>query len=288
MIRKGEDKYKEPLMSLWKRCFPSDTEAFIRFYFEKVYKDSETLLFINENQLVASLQMIPYPVKTGNSIGMAGYIYGAMTHPDFRKRGYMEKLLEFSFLEMKKNAYDYTFLIPQEDWLFGVYEKYGYTKAFPTSKDKTVEAPEQLSCLPRDKEIRVYKTPAEINLDDAYLVYYRFLTEKQNVILKTKNQFEHILEDLFCEKGHLLANDRGIAFVVFQREKAILKEFFYQDEETKQKFLYTTGKTYPGKEIVVQNSPGESFSCFKGMIKSLTGNNAPPVTDIYMSMMLDS
>ena len=125
MIRFGKDTDKETLMQMWKLCF-SDTERFIRFYFDRVYANDETLVYTENDVPIASLQMIPYRIKTGDSFSWGGYISGAMTHPDYRKRGYMDKLLLTSFDEMIKKGYDYAFLIPQEKGLIKMYAKYGF------------------------------------------------------------------------------------------------------------------------------------------------------------------
>ena len=126
MIRYGKDTDKETLMRMWKNCFPQDTDRFIRFYFDRVYVNNETLVYIENNQAVASLQIIPYQIKTANNLFLGGYISGAMTNPDYRKRGYMDKLLHASFAEMVKKGYDYAFLIPQEKKLVEMYAKYGF------------------------------------------------------------------------------------------------------------------------------------------------------------------
>lgn len=288
MIQSGEDKYKEALMSMWKLCFPSDTDEFIRFYYEKVYKNEETLLYIEDDSPVASLQMIPYPVKIGQTINLGGYISGAMTHPDFQKKGYMEKLLNASFIEMQKKGYTCSFLIPQQEWLFRFYSKYGYSKAFPYFTDTKTDIPTEKidSIYLRDKEVRIYHTIDKVDLNDFYIIYSRFLTEKPNVILKTKNQLENILLEAFYDGGFLCANDWGFAFIFPQEDKVLVKELYYHDEEIKQEFLLFIGKNYPGKEIIIQNNPDAPFLRYKGMIKNLTDNNPLP-KDIYMSMMLD-
>ncbi|MDR1527332.1 MAG: GNAT family N-acetyltransferase [Dysgonamonadaceae bacterium] len=126
MIQYSEDRYKPDLKALWKICFPEDTDLFITFYFNEIYKNDETLICLEDHQPVAALQIIPYSIKTGNHIRKGGYLSGIMTHPAYRKRGYMDKLLNASFDEMKKKSYDYTFLIPQEKELAVMYAKYGF------------------------------------------------------------------------------------------------------------------------------------------------------------------
>ena len=52
---------KEEVMSLWKTCF-HDTDEFVRFYFERKYKEENALLWRDERgKAVSALQMLPYP-----------------------------------------------------------------------------------------------------------------------------------------------------------------------------------------------------------------------------------
>jgi len=150
MIRQGRDTDKEILMQLWKCCFPEDSNLFIRFYFDKVYANEETLIYEVNTQPVASLQMIPYQLKVGNSFLRAGYISGAMTHPDYRKKGYMSQIMLTSFDEMIKKGFDYTFLIPQENGLIQMYTKYGFLLCEPTPRyieNKVLKSPKQWSII---------------------------------------------------------------------------------------------------------------------------------------------
>lgn len=288
MIQYGEDKYKEELKLLWKLCFPDDSETFIHFYFEEVYTNEDTLVLIEEGKIVSSLQMIPYPIKIGSTINLAGYISGAMTHPNYQKKGYMGQLLNASFKEMKEKGYNYTFLIPQQDWLFNYYGQFGYNQAFPIHQSTLLSAPDKTisSNLLRDKTIQVYKSLNEIEISDFYTIYSRFLMQQKNVVLKTKQQVNNILWDLFEGQGLLLYNDWGMAFVYPQKDKTIIREFFFYDEEIKQEYLFFMGQSYPLKNIFYYNNPNAPFLNYKGMIKNLDGNTQLPA-DIYMSMMLD-
>jgi len=146
MIREGKDEDREDLMQMWKLCFPQDTERFIRFYFDKIHANGETLVYEANGSPVASLQMIPFRLQIGDFLSWGGYISGAMTHPDHRKKGYMAQLLQASFDEMNQKGYDYTFLIPQEKWLVGLYEKYGFRLCKPSQqppKNKVLKSSRQ-------------------------------------------------------------------------------------------------------------------------------------------------
>ncbi|MDR3340945.1 MAG: GNAT family N-acetyltransferase [Candidatus Symbiothrix sp.] len=295
MIRLGEAKYKNTLKAMWRLCFPQDTETFISFYFTKMYKNAETLVYIENDQPVASLQMIPFQLKTGRYVSLAGYISGAMTHPDFRKKGYMAQLLKTSFNVMKEKGYDHTFLIPQEEWLFDFYEKYGYMKAFPyaiptliTEKREETET----ASFQQNPGIEIVQAPISVEKDvektaERYWhIYSAFLMEKPNVVLKNRFQFADMLSDFFEGKGILFAGEKGMAFTVTKGDQIILKEFFYRDKEVKQLFLTSIRHHYANDKIVIFNDPDAPIAGYKGMIQCL--NDAQDtITDIYMSMMLD-
>jgi predicted acetyltransferase len=123
MIQYSEDRYKPELKALWKQCFPQDDDEYITFYFDEIYKNDESLIYLENEKPIAFLQMVPY--RNG------GYLSGVMTHPEKRNRGISSQIIRKSFDEMGKKGYDYTFLIPQEEGLVRFYEKFGYVPAYP-------------------------------------------------------------------------------------------------------------------------------------------------------------
>jgi len=146
MIAWGDDTYLPALKEMWKLCFPADSDNFIRFYFDEIYRNEESLVFLENEQPAAFLQMIPYRIKAGDEMHEAGYLSGVMTHPDYRKKGYMAGLLNASFDEMVKKNYDYAFLIPQEKSLVDMYAKYGFRLCEPSRQppeNQVMKSPKQ-------------------------------------------------------------------------------------------------------------------------------------------------
>jgi GNAT superfamily N-acetyltransferase len=280
MIRLGEEKDKEALKAMWKECFPDDTEEFTAFYFEQVYKKDETLVYEENNEPVASLQMIPYSFKTGTALSPAAYISGAMTHPGFRRKGYMSRLLNASFAIMQARGYDYTFLIPQDDALFRFYGKFGYTEAFP-EKISVLSLPS----LPQEEKAPAY-TRLQSLPGNFWEIYSRFLSEKPDVILKTESQFAHILWDFFNSEGVLFANEAGWAFTFREKNQIVVKEFFYRDEAVRQIFLQSIQAAYELDKLLIFNEPDAPFVRYKGMIKPLHSTKKI-ITGIYAGLMLD-
>jgi GNAT superfamily N-acetyltransferase len=284
MIRQGEDKDKEALKAMWKLCFPDDADEFIAFYFDRVCKNDETLVYVEDNQLLAFLQMIPYSIKSGTAVSPAAYISGAMTHPGFRRKGYMSRLLSASFEIMKAKGYDYTFLIPQEEHLFGFYEKWGYVKAFP---EKMLRLSSAFPSCEGNAPV-VYSSLQSLSGEEGsfWKIYSGFLMEKPEVVLKTESQFAHILWSFFNDRGVLFAHDAGWAFTFREGDQIVLKEFFYRDETVRNTFLSSIQAYYDLEKLVIFNSPDAPFVRYKGMIKPLN-ETKKTITGIYAGMMLD-
>jgi len=210
MIIHSTEALKPKLKEMWKLCF-GDSDEFIRFYFDKIYQDDNTLVLLPEDGLpAASLQILPYQIKIRNCKYDAGYISGAMTHPAYRRKRYMTQLLNVAFDEMRKQAFTFSFLIPQEDWLFDFYAQYGYEKAFPKSTQMIFPEENIIDW----KQAEIYRDFKNLPVNEVYHLYNTFLNQKENVVLKTQKQFELALEDLFIENGYFLyLKHRTFAFV---------------------------------------------------------------------------
>lgn len=114
------------IRALWDSCFPEEPE-FSDLFFAKMFK-SDTCLVLREDGIIkATAQMLPYELK---DVGKVTYIYGAATHPDFRRQGLMRRLLEASFELDKKRGFAASILIPANEALYGFYARLGYKTRF--------------------------------------------------------------------------------------------------------------------------------------------------------------
>lgn len=58
---------KQQIIDLWRLSF-NDTEEFIRLYFDRVYKEENTLVIEKDGQVVSALQMLPYTMTDRKSV----------------------------------------------------------------------------------------------------------------------------------------------------------------------------------------------------------------------------
>ncbi len=119
----------EEIRALWELCFP-DEGGFNPYFYAHFFDCTKTLLLIEKDQICAMVQMLPYQLQCDGEVREITYIYGACTHPEHRRKGYMAQLLEHSFALDRAAGRAASALIPAEPWLFGFYKPFGYEPFF--------------------------------------------------------------------------------------------------------------------------------------------------------------
>lgn len=132
MIRFAVQSDLEEIRALWEICFPDDT-GFNDYFFAHVFALDTVVLYELEGRIAAMVQILPYSVRIDEETVPATYIYGACTHPGFRRKHLMSALLEWSFAYDREHGVQASMLIPQEKWLFDFYRPFGYEPAFVLS-----------------------------------------------------------------------------------------------------------------------------------------------------------
>lgn len=130
---------REKVKNLWKLCF-NDSEEFTEMYFRLRYNNDINIAIQSGEEVIAALQMLPYPMTFEGEDIHTAYISGACTHPDFRNRGVMHELLSQAFARMLHNNVALSTLIPAEPWLFNYYARSGYAPRHLVFSLKTIYA----------------------------------------------------------------------------------------------------------------------------------------------------
>ena len=108
-------KMKEETRLLYELCF-KDSPAFTELYFRERYSDERNIVLYADEQLVSSMQLIPYTLTfCGTERVAMNYISAACTHPDYRARGAMRPLLQETHRTMFAEGVMFATLIPAEE-----------------------------------------------------------------------------------------------------------------------------------------------------------------------------
>jgi predicted acetyltransferase len=188
------------IRQMWKTVF-GDSDSYLDIYFREKYRNERTLVYLEDEKVVASLQMLPYNFTFCDVEIPIAYISGVSTLPEVRKKGYMHQLLLKSFDEMAKNDIPLPILVPQEAWLLKFYDKYGYAQTFDAGTE----------------ELLSLKTLLDKHLQDEKTAYNEFDSQfrtQDMAVQKTFDDFRAIVEEAqlfnFPPKKNLLGMARMI------------------------------------------------------------------------------
>ena len=114
---------KTELSRMWQNIFLEEREI-TELFFENIFDKAVTPVIRQNGEIVSSLFLLP--CKIGEFEGKC--VYCAMTLPRYRGKGYMKKLLDFSYDYCRANGFDFLILVPAEKSLFNYYEKCGFER----------------------------------------------------------------------------------------------------------------------------------------------------------------
>lgn len=200
MIQYANIHTRADVRQMWKTVF-GDCDEYMDIYFREKYADERTLIYLENEKPVASLQMLPYNFTfCGTEIEIA-YMSGVCTLPEARKKGYMHQLLLASFDEMHKRKISVTLLVPQDEWLLKFYDKYGFAQTFSAGNEK----------LPSLK-LLTEQFPGDLHA--AYREFNTWFRQKDMTVQKTFDDFRAIVEEAalfdFPDKHNLIGMARII------------------------------------------------------------------------------
>lgn len=129
MIQFAEESMREPLKALWVECF-GDSNDYVELYFAQHDITRHTMVFIDGENPVSMLSLLPMTVVTQAGILPARYIYAVATKESYRGRGLSTKLLEAAHKQMKNQGIALSVLVPASVALYNFYQKRGFDAAF--------------------------------------------------------------------------------------------------------------------------------------------------------------
>jgi hypothetical protein len=221
---------RKQLMQLWKQTF-GDSDEYISLFFDNYYNIDYIEYEEDCGNVISALFSVPYSFNTGIYKLKGLYLCGLSTAKYMRNKGVMSRLIERINLRAKSKGYDFTFLIPANEYLRRYYKNRGYVDAFYKYNFKGAQL---LNIIAEN-----YKYKYQINLDNIeYTVcklseigagYYQYIIKYLSKIVGRYGDFNlhHSLKDwqavlnenrisnndiLICYIKNI-CNIKGIAFI---------------------------------------------------------------------------
>lgn len=179
MIEFSNSKYIPQLKKLWNEVF-GDEEKYLNSFFSHMYSNDNTLIWLEDDKVVAMLYIIPYDMIIDNKKVPIMYLYALATNPDYRGIGIMSKLIEKAHSLGQSRGYTFSALIPASLKLFNYYKKFDYQTFFFKTK-LTLSHEDLINISPID----IYET----NIDSLWDLYITSKFYNENSIILNKDQF---------------------------------------------------------------------------------------------------
>ena len=228
---------------LWDVCF-DDSSEFTDWFFEKKFRQENTLVIREDKRVAAALQVLPMNLSLRGKAFQTGFVVGVSTSPEQRGKGYATALLEDAFALMKERGVPYTSLYPVS---YDFYRRVGYEIGSDIQR-YTVFA-DQLDAL--------YASP-EYECQSAYgyaegmkALYQEFIQRYSGAVLRDGAAWERKLEEVALEDETLVVTRKGdvaaYAFYNISRGQLNAYEMIYEEQAALQALICGLRRLYGGK-----------------------------------------
>jgi predicted acetyltransferase len=184
---------------MWKTCF-NDSEEYMDLYFGRKYRNENTLLWLEDDTPIASLQILPYTMRFYGSIVPVGYIAGVCTLPEYRGKGYAKQLLKVAHEILRERKIPLGMLVPASNGLFNYYARCGYEKVFDKG-DIPIDLSAFLPYYPDD-------------MGTAYGLFDETYQQCDFCVLKTTEDFSVIMDEAKLFDFPPKSNLAGMAHII--------------------------------------------------------------------------
>lgn len=291
-----ENRFIDSLKSKFLLSFP-DTLALINFFFKNKFKPEFCNAVIKDDTVISSIQAFPEEIILEGKSFSAKYIYEASTLPNFRRQGYMKRLLNFTAEVERKRNTDFLFLVPCSKDIEKYYEKFGYENFFKIRR---------INLSNKDFKKLISENPCEgTNWGSS-----RYPVEKIcNMVYNNTNYVKHSREDIdYAVKlygtffgGEIVAVGKSFALCFYWGDTLKIIYFCAKSPQDSKLLLHSIYNRFSrcskyDFEVSAENEFFKSYSSseFYGMIKPLNSRAENMVLTIkknkkfpYLGLPLD-
>ncbi len=235
-IRYAKEEDKGNVIDLWKYCF-NDSEEFISYYFSKKYKEENTIVLEEDDEIITALQLNQYNIKLNNKSYDVSYVVGVSTLPEARGRGYMKNIMDFSLEEMYNRGQELSILMPID---FRLYRKYGYENCYDQ-----IEYNLNIDELSKYKIYGKFEKCNSNNINELIKIYNEFTENLNGCVNRDISYYNTLTQEVKSENGNIYLYKKeeyeGYIIYFINGDTMFVRELYSKNiESTKAmlKFIY--------------------------------------------------
>lgn len=133
MIRFAAEKDIPGLREIWHISF-GDSKEYIDMFMEHQFKNALTVVYEEDSKILSMFFLFRCDFSINEKTHPSFYLYAAATLPQYRGKGIMGKMLEFSKSYAAEKNFDFIILSPAEKSLYDYYGRFGFKGCFKSQK----------------------------------------------------------------------------------------------------------------------------------------------------------
>ncbi|HSQ88187.1 GNAT family N-acetyltransferase [Romboutsia sp.] len=235
-IRYARDNEVGDIKKIWNYCF-DDGQNFVDYYFANKYKNKNTVVVDEEEEIVSSLQLNQYKLRLNDKIYDTSYVVGVSTFPEVRGRGYMKNIMKFTLKELYKKNQLVSILMPID---YRLYRKYGYEHCYDQ-----LEYNIDIEDLKKFKiDGRLHKA-SDFNLENLVNISKIFLKDINGNVERDEKYYENLFKEIKSENGHIYIHEdngyEGYIIYFLNGDVMFVREIYYKSIDSLKsmlKFIY--------------------------------------------------
>lgn len=215
MIRCSVNNDKEGIIRLWHEAF-GDSRKEIEFFLENKYIPENTVVCEENGEIISLLFLLEGSFCIKGKDYPSYYLYAACTFKEFRGKGIMGKMLDFSKALATKRELYYICLMPAEESLFNYYSRFGYIPVFKRKIVKIGIDELNSMCIPDEISSDFSFKSAERLRNEAYENIDFFKWDRQSV--------EFAFSQTKLYGGDVFLNNKGYCLYTVRDSIITIKE----------------------------------------------------------------
>ena len=221
-IRYAKPIDKDQVVSVWNYCF-EDGEDFVKYYFENVYDENNTIIIEENDEVLSALQLNKYTIDIRDNKYDVSYVVGVSSKPEVRGLGYMKHLMTYTLEELYKNGEIVSLLMAID---YRLYKRYGFDHCY-----------DQIQYNLRTDELLGFRLSSKLRkatFEDAETlsrIYTKAMESLNGYAVRDEAYFNRFIKEVSSESGYIYIDEENNSYIAYyiQGDTFFVRELIYNN-----------------------------------------------------------
>lgn len=221
-IRYAKPIDKDQVVSVWNYCF-EDGEDFVKYYFESVYDENNTIIIEENDEVLSALQLNKYTIDLRDNKYDVSYVVGVSSKPEVRGLGYMKHLMAYTLEELYKNGEIVSLLMAID---YRLYKRYGFDHCY-----------DQIQYNLRTDELLGFRLSSKLRkatFEDAETlsrIYTKAMESLNGYAVRDEVYFNRFIKEVSSESGYIYIDEENNSYIAYyiQGDTFFVRELIYNN-----------------------------------------------------------